>query len=195
MEPQVGALGHLAFVGRAYCVGMDDGQVWFDRADMLASRGRNRDEAERLLRDAIAAGHGPALVRLAEFLWHESGRDWQDVIVEVEELLSRAVDQSVPRAANTFGNVLADTEQYSRAEQMFRRAIADGDPSAATNLASVLHDCGADRDALRCCCRRPKTATIWPTTSSGRTSTRPIPCGRRSPTPGQRHGRPTPHCV
>jgi uncharacterized protein HemY len=125
---------------------VNDAQVWFDRADDLASRGGHQEEAEQLLRDAIAAGHRPALVRLAEFLWHESGRDRQDVIVEVEELLSQAIED-VPGAANAFGNVLADTGQDQRAEEMFRRAVADGDPYAATNLASVLHGRGADRAA------------------------------------------------
>ncbi|MEU8001683.1 hypothetical protein AB0B66_11020 [Catellatospora sp. NPDC049111] len=122
---------------------MTDAQVWFDRADDLALQGGHEEEAERLLRDAIAAGHRPALVRLAEFLWHESGRDRQDVIEEVEELLSQAIDD-VPGAANAYGNVLADAGQDQRAEAMFRRAVADGDPAAATNLASVLHDRGAD---------------------------------------------------
>lgn len=127
--------------------GVNEALVWFERADKLATRGGRHDEVERLLRDAIAVGHGPALVRLADFLWHESGRDWQDVVAEVEELLSRVVDQGVPGAANAFGNVLADTEQDDRAEEMFRRAIAEGDRHAATNLASVLHSCGADRAA------------------------------------------------
>lgn len=126
---------------------MNDAQLWFDRADELANRDGHDEEVERLLRDAVAVGHGPALVRLAGFLWDESGRDWGDVIVEVEELLSRAVDEGVPGAANYFGLVLADVEQDSRAEEMFRRAIAEGDPPAATNLASVLHGRGADRVA------------------------------------------------
>lgn len=126
---------------------MNDAQLWFDRADELATRGGHEEEAERLLREAMAVGHRPALVRLAEFLWHESGRDWQDVIVEIEELLSRAVDEGVPGAANAFGLVLADTEEDSRAEEMFQRAITEGDPHAATNLASVLHGRGADRAA------------------------------------------------
>ncbi|WP_212842919.1 hypothetical protein [Catellatospora sp. IY07-71] len=126
---------------------MNDSQLWFHRADDLASHGGRGGEAERLLRDAIAAGHRPALVRLAEFLWHESGRDWQDVIMEVEELLSRAVDDDVPGAANAFGNVLADIEEDHRAEAMFRRALADGDPAAATNLAFMLHGRGADMAA------------------------------------------------
>ncbi len=124
--------------------GVNDAQLWFDRADDLASQGGRGEEAERLLRDAIAAGHRPALARLAEFLWHESGRDRRDVVAEVEELLSRAVDGGVPGAANAFGNVLADIEQDHRAEVLFRRAIADGDPAAATNLAYVLHGRGAD---------------------------------------------------
>lgn len=124
--------------------GVTDGQSWVDRADDLASRGGHGEEAERLLREAMAAGHRPALVRLAEFLWYESGRDRPDVIAEVGELLSRAADDGVPGAANAFGNVLADTGQDHQAEAMFRRAIADGDPAAATNLASVLHGRGAD---------------------------------------------------
>jgi hypothetical protein len=69
------------------------------------------------------------------------------VVAEVEELLSRAVNQGVPGAANAFGNVLADTDQDDRAEDMFHRAIAEGDPPAAANLAAVLHDRGADRAA------------------------------------------------
>jgi hypothetical protein len=127
--------------------GMDDAQLWLDRADELATRGGHGEEAECLLRDAIAVGYRPALARLAEFLWHESGRDWQDILGEVEELLSRAVNEGVMGAANAFGIVLADIEQDARAEEMFRRAIADGDPNAATNLASVLHGRGADRAA------------------------------------------------
>jgi hypothetical protein len=55
--------------------GVHDAQVWFKRADELATRGGHHDEVQQLLRDAIAAGHGLALVRLADFLWHESGRD------------------------------------------------------------------------------------------------------------------------
>lgn len=126
---------------------MTDAQLWVDRADELADRDGHDEEVERLLRNAVAVGHGPAFVRLAAFLWDQSGRDWDDVIVEVEELLSRAVDEGVPGAANYFGLVLADFDQDSRAEEMLRRAIAEGDRDAATNLASVLHGRGADRAA------------------------------------------------
>jgi len=138
--------GHLG-CGRHIVSGMNEAQLWFDRADELATRGGHEEEAERLLRDAVAVGHRPALVRLAEFLWHESGRDWQDVVAEVEELLSRAVGEGVPGAANAFGCVLVDTEQDDRADEMFRRAIAEGDRNAGANLAWVLHGRGADRAA------------------------------------------------
>lgn len=127
--------------------GVTDAQSWFDRADDLATRGGHQQEAERLLRDAIAAGHRPALVRLAEFLWLESGRDPQHVLAEVEALLTRAVNEGVPHAANGFGNVLADIDDSERAEHMYRRALADGDTDAPTNLAFLLHRNGADRAA------------------------------------------------
>ncbi|WP_027341300.1 hypothetical protein [Hamadaea tsunoensis] len=126
---------------------MDGAELWFDRADKLATLGGHEAEAERLLRDAIAAGHEPALARLADFLWYESGRDEQTVFTEVAELLSRAVDKAVPGAANAFANVLVDMEQDERAEAMYRRAISAGDRAAATNLAALLHGRGDDRAA------------------------------------------------
>ncbi len=126
---------------------MDEAQSWYARADELGTLGGHHDEVKQLLGDAIAAGYGPALVRLAEFLWHESGQSWDDVFAEVEVLLSQALADGVPGAANTFGNVLADMGHDDRAEQMFRQAIAEGDSAGETNLASVLHGRGADRDA------------------------------------------------
>jgi hypothetical protein len=126
---------------------MDDARSWYARADKLGTLGGHHDEVKQLLGDAIAAGYGPALVRLAEFLWHESGQSWDDVFAEVEGLLTQALAEGAPGAANTFGNVLADMGHDDRAEQMFRQAIAEGDSAAETNLAAVLHDRGADRAA------------------------------------------------
>src|SRR5262245_3232105 len=114
---------------------MGDARSWYARADELGTEGGHHDEVRQLLGDAIAGGYGPALVRMAEFLWHESGQSWDDVFSEVEELLTQALDEGVPGAANAYGNVRADVGQDDRAEQTFQQAIAEGDSAAETNLA------------------------------------------------------------
>jgi hypothetical protein len=48
----------------------DHPQAWHDHAEELADLGgrANADQAEALLRATVAAGHSPALIRLAELL-------------------------------------------------------------------------------------------------------------------------------
>ncbi|MET7671726.1 hypothetical protein [Micromonospora luteifusca] len=125
-------------------------QAWYDLADQLADLGGpgNAARAEALLRAAVDAGHSRALIRLAELLAYQNDRPSAHSAAQAQSLLLRAVDADVPEAANALALLLADNGEPERAEAYFRQGIASGDLNAATNLADLLHERGADVEAF-----------------------------------------------
>jgi hypothetical protein len=81
-------------------------------------------------------------------LAYQNGRPSADSAAETHSLLLRAVDAGMPQAANALALLLADNGQPERAEAYFRQGIASGDLDAATNLANLSHERGADVEAI-----------------------------------------------
>ncbi|WP_426505219.1 hypothetical protein ACPPVO_46555 [Dactylosporangium sp. McL0621] len=128
---------------------MDDAEQWFRRGDELADEGGPAEaEALALLSAAVAAGHGPARARLAEFLLLQySGADAASHS-EALRLLGEAVAADVPGARNMLGVTLWDDGVLDDAEEHLRAAVAEGDPNAPVNLAGLLHQKGDDAEAF-----------------------------------------------
>ncbi len=135
------------------------------RGSALADEG-GADEAEALalLRAAVAAGHGPAKVRLAEFLLLQCATADAASHEEALRLLREAVAAGVPGARNMLGVTLWDDGALDEAETLLRAALADGEPDVAVNLAGVLHQKGADAAAfalLRQAAERGDGVAYW----------------------------------
>ncbi|MFG2043020.1 tetratricopeptide repeat protein [Dactylosporangium sp. NPDC048998] len=128
---------------------MDDAEQWFRRGDELADEGGPAEvEALALLSAAVAAGHGPARVRLAVFLLHQYSDADAASHTEALRLLDEAVAAHVPGARNMLGVTLWDDGGLDDAEDYLRAAVADGDPDAPMNLAGLLHQKGDDAAAF-----------------------------------------------
>lgn len=128
---------------------MDDAEQWFRRGDELADEGGPAEvEALALLRAAVAAGHGPARVRLAVFLLLQYSDADTASHTEALRLLSEAVASDVPGARNMLGLTLWDDGALDDAEDSLRAAVAEGDPDAPVNLAGLLHLKGDDAAAF-----------------------------------------------
>jgi TPR repeat protein len=130
----------------------DEGpEGWYRRGSELAEwsgTGEVGALASTLLRAAVAAGHGPARVRLAVFL---SGQlpDADDVShAEAIRLLGEAVAMGVPGAQNMLGVTHWDRGDLDEAETALRAAVADGDRAATTNLAGLRHQQGDDAESF-----------------------------------------------
>jgi TPR repeat protein len=144
---------------------VNDAEQWLRRGDELADEGGPAEgEAQALLRAAVAAGHGPARVRLAEFLLLQySGADAASH-AEALRLLREAVASDVVGARNMLGLTLWDDGELAEAEHFLRAAVADGDSAAPMNLASLLHHKGADAEAfalLRQAAERGDGPAFW----------------------------------
>ena len=128
---------------------MDEAEQWFRRGDRLADEGGPAaEEGQALLRAAVAAGHGPARLRLAEFLLYQLADADDESDAEAFRLLDEAVAANVPGARNMLAVTLLDNGALADAETCLRAAVADGDPNARVNLAGVLHSRGADEEAF-----------------------------------------------
>ncbi|MEV4512619.1 hypothetical protein AB0K00_27070 [Dactylosporangium sp. NPDC049525] len=128
---------------------MDDAEQWFRRGDRLADEGGPAEaEALALLSAAVAAGHGPAQLRLATFLLHQYSDADAASHAEALRLLDEAVAAQVPGARNMLGVTLWDDGALDDAEDCLRAAVADADPDAPVNLAGLLHQKGADAAAF-----------------------------------------------
>ncbi|MEV4134134.1 hypothetical protein AB0J72_18430 [Dactylosporangium sp. NPDC049742] len=128
---------------------MDDAEQWFRRGGELAYDGGPAEaEALALLSAAVAAGHGPALVRLATFLLHQYSEADPASHAKAMRLLDEAVAADVPGARNMLGVTLWDDGALDNAEESLRAAVADGDPDAPVNLAGLLHQKGNDAAAF-----------------------------------------------
>lgn len=129
--------------------GMDDPERWFRRGGELADEGGVVEaEALALLSAAVAAGHGPALVRMAEFLLHQYSMADAASHAEALRLLREAVAADVPGARHVLGVALWDDGVLDEAEELLRTALADGELDVHVNLAGLLHHKGDDAAAF-----------------------------------------------
>ena len=127
---------------------MDEAEQWFQRGNELADAGgAAAEEGQTLLRAAVAAGHGPARLRLAEFLLYQVA-DTAESYAEAWRLLGEAVADNVPGAWNMLGITFLDDGALADAETCLRAAVTCEDPNARVNLAVVLHARSADREAF-----------------------------------------------
>ncbi|MGI5183750.1 hypothetical protein ACQEVZ_46605 [Dactylosporangium sp. CA-152071] len=175
---------------------MDDAEQWFRRGGELADEGGPAEaEALALLSAAVAAGHGPALVRLATFLLHQYSEADLASHAKALRLLNEAVAADVPGSRNMLGVTLWDDGALDEAEDSLRAAVADGDPDAPVNLAGLLHQEGDDAAAftlLRQAAERGDGPAYWivmrllpPHSRAAReiTTARRTPIGSRCATP------------
>jgi TPR repeat protein len=112
----------------------------------------------------VAAGYGPARVRLAEFLLHQYSRADAASHAEALRLLGEAVAADVPGARHTLGVTLWDDGALDEAEDLLRAALADGDLDVQVNLAGLLHQKGDDAAAfalLRQAAQRGDGSAYW----------------------------------
>jgi TPR repeat protein len=128
---------------------VDAAEQWYRRGDELADEGGSAEgEALALLRAAVAAGHGPARVRLAVFLLLQYSDADAASHAEAFSLLDRAVASDEPGARNMLGLALWENGAMDDAEDYLRAAVAEGDPDAPVNLARLLHLKGRDAEAF-----------------------------------------------
>lgn len=118
-------------------------------AEFLIEHGR-RDEAERLLRDAVAGGHpevAPMAAAKLGWLLMELGRR-EDAVA----FLRRATDSDDPAvrrsAATNLGVTLRDLDRPREAEQAFRAAADLGDAGSMMELARLLEQRGQTDEAI-----------------------------------------------
>ncbi|MEV0130365.1 tetratricopeptide repeat protein [Dactylosporangium sp. NPDC050688] len=128
---------------------VDDPEQWFRRGSELADEGGAVEaEALALLSAAVAAGYGPAKVRLAEFLLHQCSTADAASRTEALQLLREAVTAGVPGARHMLGVTLWDDGALDEAENLLRAALADGELDVQMNLAGLLHHKGDDAAAF-----------------------------------------------
>jgi hypothetical protein len=109
---------------RAFIFGVDDAEQWFRRGDELADEGGpDQAEAQALLRAAVAAGHGPARVRLAALLLGQYSEADDASHPEALRLLGEAAASDVPGARNMLGLTLWDDGALDEAEYYLRAAV------------------------------------------------------------------------
>jgi TPR repeat protein len=144
---------------------VDDAEQWCRRGGELADEGGAVEaEALALLNAAVAAGYGPARVRLAEFLLHQYSRANAASHAQALRLLGEAVAADVPGARHTLGVTLWDDGALDEAEDLLRAALADGDLDVQVNLAGLLHQKGDDAAAfalLRQAAQRGHGPAYW----------------------------------
>jgi TPR repeat protein len=144
---------------------VDDAGQWCRRGGELADEGGPVEaEALALLNAAVAAGYGPARVRLAEFLLHQYSRSDAASHAEAMRLLGEAVAAGVPGARHALGLALWDDGGLDEAEDLLRAALADGDLDVQVNLAGLLHQRGDDAAAfalLRQAAQRGDGPAYW----------------------------------
>lgn len=109
---------------------------------LLTHRGRpeDREEAEALHQQALAAGDDGVLLNYATLLAYWPGRE-----EEAEQMFQRALEAGITDAYNNLGMMLRDQGREEEAEEAFRGGIEAGDSWAWYGLGLLLSD---DEDRL-----------------------------------------------
>jgi tetratricopeptide (TPR) repeat protein len=102
------------------------------------------DEAEEVLREAVALGVNSALYRLINLL-HATGRD-----DKIEQVLRDAIDAGEIQAAGKLADLLIASGRLAEAEQALRHSVLIGHSSAISHLVVLLSrtDRQAEADQL-----------------------------------------------